>query len=109
MDDASTTGPADEVYEFAEYRDGWMANGGFSSYRGPIYDTGAQLHAVDGTLLSIHTYQVDDFVHYLDTAGSCLCGPHVSVYHNDWQDEDVTHVTHVAWRDPVDPDFEPVG
>lgn len=104
MDDGSITGPDAELT-----RDLWMHNGGFSNYA-PLLERWTTYHITDaeGRLESVHTFKVDSFVHYLDTMGSCSCGPHVLVYANPVFGP-VSHVSHNEWDAPevgIDEDDE---
>lgn len=104
MDDASTTGP--DASQLT--RDGWLPNGGFSSFM-PKGRRWATYHLVDaaGKLTSSHVFMMDEFVHYFDDMGTCTCGPHVAIYQNPMFGP-VSMVTHNEWdgldSDPDDDD-----
>ena len=62
----------------------------------------------DGDTLSIHFVPLEQFVHYMDRAGSCSCGPQVIVYDMYGQGQHVPHVSHQPldarfYGDPDDP------
>jgi hypothetical protein len=61
-----------------------------------------------GQTLSIHHVPVEQFVHFLDTNGSCLCGPSMAMYDLYGQGRPTPMVTHHPlevkyYKDPDDP------